>query len=268
MRGLRAEFEQKFTEVLTSRAATAPRGAMGTLDPHSGRRPDRDGRSPPRRHQRDLSSDTERLPRRPGELRQQLELHHTAQPSRGTSSISRRTEDGPSQPPADTIRGGEDNATAIVRGRYRGVCHGCTRSSPGVDQGLLEQLSAENTARLAPSLARPGRSRSGAIARSTRRSIPVPASHIALEGWSARRCRKAPPTAGPAITGELSDAWPRPAARGVVPVRGPHTTVVSPNNRVTKARGTLWSIICHQDYLSGEDRIPCPPKTSALAPSP
>jgi len=27
---------------------------MGTLDPHSGRRPDRDGRSPPRRHQRDL----------------------------------------------------------------------------------------------------------------------------------------------------------------------------------------------------------------------
>ncbi len=47
MRGLRAEFEQKFTEVLTSRAATAPRGAMGTLDPHSGRRPDRDGRSPP-----------------------------------------------------------------------------------------------------------------------------------------------------------------------------------------------------------------------------
>ena len=107
MRGLRAEFEQKFTEVLTSRAATAPRGAMGTLDPHSGRRPDRDGRSPPRRHQRDLSPDTECLPRRPGELRQQLELHHTAQPSRGTSSISRRTEDGPSQPPADTIRGGK-----------------------------------------------------------------------------------------------------------------------------------------------------------------
>src|SRR6266480_4840925 len=175
MRGLRAEFEQKFTEVLTSRAATAPRGAMGTLDPHSGRRPDRDGRSPPRRHQRDLSPDTECLPRRPGELRQQLELHHTAQPSRGTSSISRRTENGPSQPPADTIRGGEDNAPAIVRGRYRGVCHRCSRSSPGVDQGLLEQLSAENTARLAPSLARPGRLRSGAIARSTSKSIPVPA---------------------------------------------------------------------------------------------
>jgi hypothetical protein len=32
--------------------------------------------------------------------------------------------------------------------------------------------------------------------------------------------------------------------------------------------GTLWSITCHQDYLSGEDRIPCPPKTLALAPSP
>lgn len=29
-----AELEQKFTEMLTSRAATAPRGAIGELDPH------------------------------------------------------------------------------------------------------------------------------------------------------------------------------------------------------------------------------------------
>jgi len=41
----------------------------------------------------------------------------------------------------------------------------------------------------------------------------VPASHIALEGWSARRRRQAPPTAGTAIAGELSDAGPRPAVR-------------------------------------------------------
>jgi hypothetical protein len=178
----RTEFEQKFTEVLTSRAVAAPHGAMGTLDPHSGRRPERDGRSPPRRQPRDLSPGTGGLSRRPGELRQQLESHHTAQPSRGTKPASRgtkpasrRTEDGPSQPPADTIRGGEGHATAIVRGRYRSVCHRCSRSSPGVDPELLEQLSAENTARLAPSLARPGRLRSGAIARSTSKSIPVPA---------------------------------------------------------------------------------------------
>src|SRR5690348_773597 len=157
MTGLSAEFEQRFNEVLPLMAATAPRGAMGAVDPHVGQRPEQDSRSPPHRHQRDLSPETEPLPHGPTELRQQLELHHTAQQSRGTKATSRRTEDGPGQHLASTIRGGEDYATAIVRGRYRGVCHRCSRSGSGIGPESLEQLIAENTARLAPSLARPGR---------------------------------------------------------------------------------------------------------------
>lgn len=59
MRALRAESEQKFTEVLTSGADTAPGEA---LDPYPDRRPGRGGRSPPRRHRRGLSPGPERLP--------------------------------------------------------------------------------------------------------------------------------------------------------------------------------------------------------------
>jgi hypothetical protein len=147
---LTAEFEQKFTEVLTSRAVAVPCGATRALGPHPDRRPEQDGRSPPRRHRRDLSPGTERLPRRPTGLRQQLELHHTAQPSRGSKSTSRRTENGPGQPSADTIRGGKDYVSAIVRGSYRSACHRCSRGSPGVDPEPLEQFLAESTTRLAP----------------------------------------------------------------------------------------------------------------------
>jgi len=175
MSALKTEFEQRFNQVQPPWAATAPRRAVEAVDLYSGRRPEEDGRSPPRRHRRDPSPETEWLLRRPVEPRQQLELHHTAQPSRGTKATSRRTEDGPGQHLARTIRGGEDYATAIVRGRYRGVCHRCSRSSSGVGPESLEQLIAENTARLAPSLARPGGPRSGAIARSTPKPIPVPA---------------------------------------------------------------------------------------------
>jgi hypothetical protein len=89
---LRAEFEQKFSKVLKSRAATAPRGAMRALDPHPERRPEQDGRSPPRRRRRDLSPGSERLSRRPGPLGQRLEVHHTAPPSRGAKLASRQTE--------------------------------------------------------------------------------------------------------------------------------------------------------------------------------
>ena len=100
----RTEFEQKFTEVLTSRAVPV---AAGALDPHPNRRPEHDGRSPPRGHRRHLSPDTERLSRRPSGLRQQLESHHTAQPGRRTKSTSRQTGNGPGQPPADAIRRGK-----------------------------------------------------------------------------------------------------------------------------------------------------------------
>lgn len=119
---LRAEFEQKFSKVLRSRAATAPRGVMRALDPHPERRPEQDGRSPPRCRRRDLSPGSERLSRRPGPLGQRLEVHHT-----------------------------------------------------GVDPGPLEQLPAENTARLTTPPARTGRHRSGATARSTGKSTPIPA---------------------------------------------------------------------------------------------
>ena len=169
------EFEQKFVEVLTSRAATAPHGALGARDPHLNRRREQDSRSPPRRHGRDLSPGAGRLARRPGELRQQLELHQSAQPSRRTKSVSRQTENGPGQPLADTIRRGEDHVSAIVRGSYRSVCHRCPRGSTRVDPGPLEQFPAENTARLTPSLARPGKLRPAATARSTDTSNPVPA---------------------------------------------------------------------------------------------
>jgi hypothetical protein len=172
MTELKTEFEQKFNEVRSRWAATGPRRAVEAVDLYSGRRPEEDGRSPPRRHRQDPSPETERLLRRPGELRQQLERHHTAQPSRGTGATSRRTEDGSDQLSVGTIRGGEDYATAIVRGRYRGVCHRCSRGGPGVDPEPPGQLSAENTARLATSLARTGKLRSGAIARSTSNSCP------------------------------------------------------------------------------------------------
>jgi hypothetical protein len=178
---LRAEFEQKFTEVLTSKAVTALRVATGALDPHPSRRPEQGDRSPPRGRQRHLSPDTERLPRRPGVLRRQLEPHHTAQPSRRTKPAGRRTKpagrrtgNGPGQPRAGAIRRGEDNASAIVRGSYRSVCHRCSPGSPGVDPEPLEQFSAENTARLAPSPGPlyhgPARSQG-----STSRFIPLPA---------------------------------------------------------------------------------------------
>ena len=169
---LRAEFEQKFTEVLTSRAITALRVAVGALDPHPSRRPEQDGRSPPRGHQRHLSPDTERLPRRPGGLRRQLESHHTAQPGWRTRSAGRRTGNGPGQPRAGAIRRGEGNASAIVRGSYRSACHRCPPGSPGVDPEPLERFSAENTARLALSLARSAQSRARAIAGSTTDSFP------------------------------------------------------------------------------------------------
>jgi len=42
-----AELEQRFTEMLTSRAATARRGATGALDPHPVSASGQDGRSPP-----------------------------------------------------------------------------------------------------------------------------------------------------------------------------------------------------------------------------
>src|SRR6266567_6599561 len=174
MTALRAEFEQRFCKVLKSRATTAPRGAMRALDPHPERRPEQDGRSPPRRRRRDLSPGSERLSRRPGPLGQQLEVHHTAQPSRGAKLASRQTENGPGQPPVDTIRRGEDHASAIVRGSYRNVCHRCPHGNTGVDPGPLEQLPAENTARLTTPPARTGRHRFGATARSTGKSTPIP----------------------------------------------------------------------------------------------
>jgi len=106
MPALASQLEQKFTEVLTSRAAAAPRGATGASDPQPSGRPEQDGRSSPRGHRRDLSQDTERLLRRPGVLRQQLELHHEAQPGGRAKSPRRRTENGPGRPPADAIRRG------------------------------------------------------------------------------------------------------------------------------------------------------------------
>jgi hypothetical protein len=84
-----AEFEQEFTEVLTSRAVATPRGTVGALDPHPSRRLEQAGRSPPRGHRRDLSQDAKRLPRGPGGLRQQLELHHAARPGRRAKEPSR-----------------------------------------------------------------------------------------------------------------------------------------------------------------------------------
>ena len=270
---LRTEFEQKFTEVLASRAVAVLRSTMGALDPHPERRLEQDGRSPPGPHRRDLSPGTEPLSRRPSRPRQDLELNHIAQRSRGTKSANRRTENGPSQLPVDAIRGGEDYASAIVHGSYRSVCPRCSRGSPGVDQAPPEQFSAENAARLVPPLARPGKLRSGVPARSTSRSIPVPAL-----------CR--PPTshwrAGARVdVGRPHQRLDQPL-RGNSPTPGlalrllwcggagsrPYLSPLSTHNRATTARGTLWSITCHQDYLSGEDRIPCPPKTLAVAPTP
>jgi hypothetical protein len=270
MAALRTEFEQRFTEVLTSRAVAAPRGAMRALDPHPGRRPEQDGRSPPRRHRRDPSPATERLPRRPGGLRQQLELHDTARPSRGAKSASRRTGNGSSQPPVDTIRGGEDYASAIVRGSYRSVCHRCSPGSSGVDPEHLEQFSAENTARLAPSLARPAKLRTGAIARSTSRFPYRPCAGLPHRtgGLECASMSEGPTNGWTSHHGGTLRRLALPCGscgwRRSVPLY--HRC--QPRNRVTTARGTLWSITCHQDYLSGEDRIPCPPKTLAVAPSP
>jgi len=134
----------------------------------------------------------------------QLELHHEAQPGRRCQIASWRTENGPSQPPVDAIRRGEDYVSAIVPRSYRSVCHRCPPGSPGVDPGPLERFSTESAARLAPG---PARLRTGAIAWSASRLIPLPAlCRPPTSHWraGARRCRKAPPTAGPAITGELS----------------------------------------------------------------
>ena len=200
---LGAEFEQRFSEVLTSRAIAAPRRAV--LGPHASRRLERDGRSPPCGHRRDLSPGTERLSRTPCGLGQQLEWHHAAQPGRRAKSPGQRNENGPGQPPGDAILRGKDYASAIVRGSHRGVCHRCPHGSPGVGSDAPEQFSAQITARLAPWLARPTQLRTGAITWSTSRLIPLPAlCRPPTSHWraGARRCRKAPPTAGPAITGD------------------------------------------------------------------
>jgi hypothetical protein len=61
MAALTAEFEQKFIEVLISRAVTTLRLAAGALDPHPSRRPYQDGYSPPRGQRRDLRENASRL---------------------------------------------------------------------------------------------------------------------------------------------------------------------------------------------------------------
>jgi len=209
-------------------AATAPRGAMGLLDPHPGRGPGQDGRSPPLGHGRDLSPDAERLPRRPSGPRQQLELHHEAQPSRRAKSPSRCTENGPRQPPVDAIRRGEDYVSAIVPRSYHSVCHRCPPGSPGVDPEPPERFSAESTARLASSPGPhdygPARSH-GPLANSFPYR-PCAGLHIALEGWSASMSEG--PTNG--WTSHYADLRRRAlpgGSCGVVPVRA-LTTVVSP----------------------------------------
>jgi hypothetical protein len=271
MTALNTEFEQKFIKVLRSRVAAVPRGVMGALDPHPNRRLEQDGRSPPCCHRRDLSPDTERLSRRPGRLWQQLEPHHSAQPSPGTTA-SAHSENGPGQPLADTVRRGEDHVPAIVRGSYRSVYHRCSHGGPGVDPGSLGRPSAGNTARLAPLPARPANSgparsqglltdpfpyrpcaglphRNGGLERASMSEGPT-------NGWTSHHGGNSP-TPGLA----LRPMW---CGVGLYPNYHP----CQPHNRATPARGTLWSITCHQDYLSGEDRIPCPPKTLAVAPSP
>jgi hypothetical protein len=228
---LRAEFEQKFTEVLTSRAITALRVAAGPLDPHPSRRPEQDGRSSPRGHQRQLSPDTEHLPRRPGGFRRQLESHHTARPSRCTKSAGRRTGNGRGQPRAGAIRRGEDNASATVRGSYRSVCHRCPPGSPGVDPEPLEQFSAENTARLTPSPAWSAQSRARTIARSTTDSFPYrPCAGLPHRtGGLERASMSDGPTNGwTSHYGVILRRRASPCGCGVGPVRAPLTTVVSP----------------------------------------
>jgi hypothetical protein len=265
-----AEFEQRFTEVLTSRTTAAPRGAMGAPGPHPSRRPEQDDRFPPLGHRRDLCPHTERLPRRPGELRRQLELHHEAQPGHRAKSPGRRTENGPSQPPVDAIRRGEGYASVIFRGSYRSVRHRFPPGSPGVDPEPLEQLSAGKMARLASSLARPAQ-RTGAMAWSISRLIHYrPCAGLPHRTGGLERVDVGRPhqRLDQPFTG--NSPTPAPALRlscGVVPVRAPYHRC-QPRNRVTTARGTPWSITRRQDYLSGEDRIPCPPKTLAVAPSP
>jgi hypothetical protein len=107
MAALGAEFEQRFSEVLTSRAVAAPHRAAGVFGPHPSRRPEGDGRSPPCGHRRDLSPGTERLPRTPCGPGQQLEWHHAARPGRRAKSRGQRNENGPGQPPGDAIRRGK-----------------------------------------------------------------------------------------------------------------------------------------------------------------
>jgi hypothetical protein len=224
MRAPRAEFEQKFIEVLTLRAVTAPGGTMGAIDPCPDRRPGQGGRSPPRRHRRGLSAGSERLPRRPGGLRQQLELHHTAQPGRGTKAASLR-------PKTDraslrlTRSEGEDHASAIVSGSYRSVCHRCSRGSPGVGPGPLEQFPAENTARLTTPLARVGKLRFGATKTSTSRSIPLPAlCRPPTSHWRAGACvdvGRPHQRLDQPLRGTLRRLASPCGSCGVVPVRGP-----------------------------------------------
>jgi hypothetical protein len=103
--------------------------------------------------------------------------------------------------------------------------------SPGVDLEPLEQFSAENTARLAPSLARPAQSRTGAIARSTSRFISLPAlcrpptshwragAHIDV-GRPHQRLDQ--PLRGNSPTPGLALRF-----CGVVPVRDPLTTIAA-----------------------------------------
>jgi hypothetical protein len=182
-----AEFELGFTEVLTSRRASPLAEPLGGSLLRPNRRPEQDGRSPPGRDRRGRSQDSERLSASPGGPRQQIELRHAAQPSRRAKSPSRRTENGPGQPCADAIRKGEGCASAIVRGSYRSVCRRCRPGRFGVGPECLGRFPAETTTRLAPrSPAR--QTATGAVAWPTSTLIPTglgPASHIALEGWSA-----------------------------------------------------------------------------------
>jgi hypothetical protein len=160
MAATEAELEQKFTEVLTSRPATAPCGAMGALDP----------------------------PR--------ADVHpHSPGPNN----------DGPARshgPLADSYP--------------YGPCAGLPHRTGGLER------------------------------------VDVGRPHQRL----GQPLRGNSPTPGRALRLLWCGAGPRPYHH------------CQPRNRVTTARGTPWSITRHQDYLSGEDRIPCPPKTLALAPSP
>ena len=165
--------------------------------------------------------------------------------------------------------GGKTMYPPLFPRSYRSVCHRCPPGSPGVDPEPLERFATESAARLAP-LPGPARLRTGAIAWSASRLIPLPAlCRPPTSHWraGARRCRKAHQRLDQPLRDTLRRRALPCGSCGVLPVRAPYHRC-QPRNRVTTARGTPWSITRHQDYLSGEDRIPCPPKTLALAPSP